>query len=120
LTKLKAISTLPEEPKVATLPFTKQEQSDFLRGLTNLCQRSGNRFVSVTSLAAPPPPKAPPAGAASPPPDPDALPSDVTEIKSTITFEGNYQTLRAFLGGVQRSQRLVSLSDCHVLPAQAG
>src|SRR5437588_2159345 len=88
LVKLKAIANLPKDPRIATLPFTKQEQSDFLRGLTSLCNQTGNRILSVTSLAAPPPPPAPPPGSPPPPPPPaGSLPPDVIEIKSTMIFE---------------------------------
>src|SRR5579872_2907168 len=48
--KLAAISDLPTDPRVATLPMTREEQSDFLRGLSELCSRTGNRLLSANSL----------------------------------------------------------------------
>jgi hypothetical protein len=122
LNKLQAISNLPPDPKIATLPMTKQEQSDFLRGLSRLCTQTGNRLIAISALAPPPPSPPPPPG--SPPPQNTQgvaeLPPGVTEIKSTIRFEGSFKSLRAFLIGVQRSARLVSLADCRVLLGQGG
>src|SRR5436309_1596085 len=46
LGQLKAISTLPAEPTIATMPMTKQEQTAFLRGLSFLCNRTGNKILS--------------------------------------------------------------------------
>jgi hypothetical protein len=119
--KLKAISDLPPDPRIATLPMTKQEQSDFLRGLSGLCIRTGNRIMSVSSLAAlPPPPPPPPGSPASAPPPAGALPPDVVEIKSTISFEGNFTSLRAFLYGLHRSRRLISMGECRIGLGQGG
>lgn len=120
LQKLEAISTLPADPRIASLPATKQEQSDFLRGLSELCRRTGNRMSSVTSLAAPPAAPPPPPGAPAPAPVAGALPPDVVEIKSTVIFEGSFLTTRSFLRGLQRSQRLISMSDCRLNPGQGG
>jgi hypothetical protein len=125
LTQLQAISTLPPSPKIASLPMTKKEQSDFLRGLSTLCTRSGNRILTVTSLAAPPPPPPPPPGtpAPAPPtlkPGEVPLPPDVVAINSTIVFEGSFQSIRAFLGGLQRAQRMISLTDCRIGPGTGG
>src|SRR6266567_4562259 len=64
LAQLKAISDLPPDPTVATLPLSKQEQTDFLRNLSALCNHTGNKMISVGSLAAPPP--SPPPAAGSP------------------------------------------------------
>jgi hypothetical protein len=121
LVKLKAISDLPKDPRIASLPATKQEQTDFLRGLAMLCARTGNKLLNVNALSAPPPAPPPPAG--SPPPAAPAagsLPSDVMEIKSTVIFEGNFQSLRALLGTIQESSRLVSLSECRIGPGAGG
>ena len=121
LGKLKAISDLPKDPRIASLPATKQEQTDFLRGLSMVCSRTGNRLLNVNALSAPPPAPPPPAG--SPPPPPPAeggLPADVQEIRSTVIFEGNFRSLRAFLATLQRSSRLVSLSDCRIGPGPGG
>lgn len=122
LNKLQAISNLPPEPKIATLPLTKQEQSDFLRGLSRLCTRTGNRLIAISALAPPPPAPPPPPGS---PPAQNAqaageLPPGVIEIKSTIRFEGSFRSLRAFLAGIHRSARLVSLAECRVLLGQGG
>ncbi len=120
LVKLKAISDLPRDPRVASLPATKQEQTDFLRGLSALCSRTGNRLLTVNALSAPPAAPAAAVGSPVPPPVEGALPPDVLEIKSTIIFEGNFRSLRAFLATVQQSYRLVSLSDCRIGPGQDG
>ena len=120
LDKLEAIRGLPADPRVATLPMTKEEQSNFLRGLSHVCTQAGNRIVSVTALAAAPPMPAPPPGTAAPAVGAAMLPADVTEIKSTITFEGTFLSLRDFLAGLQRSRRLISLADCRIGAAQAG
>lgn len=123
LDKLEAIRGLPADPRVATLPMTKEEQSNFLRGLAHVCTQAGNKIVSVTALAAAPAPPPPPPGsspAAPPPGAPALLPADVTEIKSTIVFEGTFLSLRDFLAGLQRSRRLISLADCRIGAAQAG
>jgi hypothetical protein len=121
LGKLKAISDLPKDPRVASLPATKQEQSDFLRGLALLCSRTGNRLLNVNALSAPPPAPPPPPGSPPPPPSPDGvLPPDVLEIKSTVIFEGDFQSLRRLLATVQQSNRLVSLSDCRIGPGPGG
>jgi hypothetical protein len=115
LGKLRAISDLPKDPRVASLPATKQEQTDFLRGLSVLCARTGNRLLNVNALSAPPPAPPPPAGAPAPvAPPAGSLPPDVLEIKSTVIFEGSFQSLRALLASLQQSNRLVSLSDCRV------
>lgn len=120
LEKLAAISDLPKDPRVATLPMTKEEQSNFLRGLSQLCTQSGNKIISVAALAAAPPAPAPPPGTTAPAPAAGALPPEVVEIKSTIMFEGNFVSLREFLGGLQQSRRLISLADCRIGPAQTG
>lgn len=116
LVKLKAISDLPKDPRIASLPATKQEQTDFLRGLAMLCAQTGNKLLNVNALSAPPPPPPPPAGSPPPAAAPGAgsLPPDVQEIKSTVIFEGSFQSLRALLGVIQDSNRLVSLSECRV------
>src|SRR5947209_7776251 len=62
LPKLQAISGLPKDPRIASLPATKQEQSDFLRGISTLCSRTGNTLLNVNALSAPPPAAAPPPG----------------------------------------------------------
>ena len=121
LVKLKAISDLPKDPRVASLPATKQEQTDFLRGLATLCSHTGNRLLNVNALSAPPPAPPPPPGAPPPPPSADGvLPPDVLEIKSTVIFEGDFQSLRRLLATVQQSNRLVSLSDCRIGPGPGG
>lgn len=121
--KIRAISNLPLDPKVASMPSTKQEQTDFLRGLTNLCYRTGNSIINVSSLSAPVqvPAAAVNTPAAAPDPAlPGALPPDVIEIKSSILFEGSFTTVRGFLAGLQNSRRLISLSDCRVGPGTDG
>lgn len=121
LVKLKAISELPKDPRVASLAATKQEQTDFLRGLSTLCLHTGNRLLTVNALSAPPPTPAPQAG--NPPPAGSAsgtLPADVLEIKSTVIFEGSFRSLRLLLGSLQQSNRLVSLTDCRVGPGPGG
>lgn len=120
LNKLEAIRSLPKDPRIATLPMTKQEQSDFLRGLSTVCNRTGNRLLNVASLAAMIPPPPPPGAPPPPAPPPGSLPADVIEVKSTIVFEGNFASLRAFLAGLQRSTRLISLTDCRIGPGQGG
>jgi hypothetical protein len=121
LSKLKAISDLPKDPRIASLPATKQEQTDFLRGLSIACSRTGNRLLNVNALSAPPPAPPPPAGSPAPPPPAEGgLPADVQEIRSTVIFEGNFRSLRAFLATLQGSSRLVSLSDCRIGPGQGG
>jgi hypothetical protein len=123
LDKLEAIRGLPADPRVATLPMTKEEQSNFLRGLARVCTQAGNKIMSVTALAAAPTPPPPPPGSSPAAPAPGApalLPGDVTEIKSTIVFEGTFLSLRDFLAGLQRSRRLISLADCRIGAAQAG
>lgn len=115
--KLRAIANLPKDPRVATLPMTKQEQSDFLRDLSGMCGRNGNKLLTIGSLAptipAPPPPGAPP-------PPPGALPADVLEVKSTMTFEGDFTSLRKFLATLQDFPRLISLTDCRIGPGHDG
>jgi hypothetical protein len=119
--QLSEIKALPPDPQIATLPMTKEEQSDFLRAISQLCKRSGNRLVSVSSLAAPPPAPPPPSGSGpAAKPDPLALPPEVTEVRTTIHFEGHFNNLRAFLAGLQRWPRLISLRDCRVGVGQGG
>lgn len=122
LERLKAIEGLPPDPLIATMPMSRQEQSDFLRGLTVLCSRTGNQIRQVTSLAPPPPkPGAQPARSKSEKgKKEDDLPKDVLEIKSTITFEGTYPSLRAFLSGLQQSRRLIAPRDCRISLAPIG
>jgi hypothetical protein len=129
ITQLNSIKDLPPSPKIATLPMNEQEQSDFLRGINTLCSRTNNRMLSITSLAAPKqnnmPPPPPPAGGGNaqkkaPAKDPTVLPPDVIEIKTTLIFEGSFQSLRSFLFGLQRSQRLISLSDCRIGIGEGG
>ncbi len=121
LRQLKEISDLPPNPMIASLPMTKQEQSDFLRGLSTLCSRTGNRIMSIQSLAAVPPP---PTAAQQPNPQTqnsgqpvaagNELPAGIVGIKSSIAFEGDFNGLRAFLGGLERSRRLISMSECRI------
>ncbi len=127
ITQLNAIKDLPPSPKIATLPMNEQEQSDFLRGINALCSRTNNRMISISSLAAPklnnpPPPPAEGSSGQKPaaPKDPTALPPDVIEIKTTLIFEGSFHSLRSFLFGLQRSQRLISLSDCRIGLGEGG
>jgi hypothetical protein len=125
LKQLKAIADLPPDPMIATLPMTKQEQSDFLRGLSSLCSRTGNRIMSIQSLAAiPQAPSVNPQAAGQsqgqgtnngqPGAPGTEIPADVIAIKSTIMFEGDFNGLRAFLGGLERSRRLISMSECRI------
>lgn len=120
LEKLAAISDLPKDPRIATMPMTKEEQTLFLRGLSQLCTQTGNKIISVAALAAPPPPPPPPPGQPAPPPAPGAMPPDVVEIRSTIVFEGNFLSLRDFLSGLQRARRMISLADCRIGPGLNG
>lgn len=120
--KLAAIRNLPKDPEIATLPMTKQEQSDFLRGLTTLCTRSGNRIVSILSLSAPPasPDAAKDGDAKKKDAQPSDLPSDVMGISSTVTFEGTFKSLRSFLALLQGAQRLVSMDSCRIVQGRGG
>jgi len=121
LKQLEDIRNLPPDPKVASLPMTRQEQSDFLRGLSALCAKTGNRIMSVTALAAPPPPDSKAQAAPSDPQKKDSnLPPGILEIKSSITFEGTFRELRSFLAGVKQSKRLVALSDIRLDMAHTG
>src|SRR5437870_2172010 len=52
LAQLKAISDLPPDPTIASLPISKPEQTAFLRNLSQLCTQSGNKMISVGALAA--------------------------------------------------------------------
>jgi hypothetical protein len=123
LAKLAAIEGLPKDPKIATLPYTRQEQSDFLRGLNTLCNQTGNRMISVASLA-PAPEPAKKAGADDSDKKAkkkkkkgvDELPEGVVAITSAVVFEGEFRGLRAFLSGLQNSQRLISLDSCRIEP----
>ncbi len=114
LAQLKAISDLPPDPDIASLPATKEEQTNFLRGLSQLCTQTGNKILSVTSLAAPPGPAGPPA------PGDVGLPPDVQAIKSTVVFEGNFQSMRRFLAGLSGSRRLISMVECRIGPGLGG
>src|SRR5437763_6480000 len=97
LAQLKAISDLPPDPTIASLPASKQEQSDFLRGLTQLCAQTGNKMVHINSLAAGPIAPPPAAGSSAAPAPATTLPVDVLPIKSTVGFEGSFQSLQKFL-----------------------
>lgn len=122
LSQLKAISDLPPDPTIATLSLSKQEQTDFLRSLAQLCTSSGNKMISVGSLAAQPPAPAP-AGGSNAVPAAQAnggLPADVTAIKSSMVFEGNFNSLKAFLSELRAQRRLVSLNECRVTPGDGG
>jgi hypothetical protein len=114
------IKAMPLYPRIATMPLTKQEQSDFLRGLTSLCARTGNRLLNISSLSAPMQTASAPSGGTPPPADPDALPPDATEIKTTIVFEGTFDAMRSFMAGIKRSVRLVSLSHAAVTTSNQG
>jgi len=120
LEQLSAISALPPDPTIASLPLTKQEQTDFLRGLSQLCALTKNKLVQINSLAAAPPPPAPAAGSNAPPPPKTGLPPDVLAIKSTVVFEGSFQSLQAFLGGLHGSRRLIALADCRIGAGEGG
>jgi hypothetical protein len=124
--QIKEISSLPPDPKIASMPMTKEEQSNFLRGLSSLCYKTGNRIISVSSLAAPLPTPAvqgqnstTASGANGTTPVSD-IPKDVTEIKSTIIFEGTFSTIRSFLYGLENSRRLISMSNCSLAPGGGG
>ncbi len=118
LKKVEEIKGLPPNPTIATLPLTGQEQSDFLRGLTTLCLRTGNRILTVASLAPPPPSSVvtaqPAASSGTAQPQQPVLPDGVLEINSTITFEGTYTSLRSFLAGLKQSRRLIALNECKI------
>lgn len=122
LAQLKAISDLPPDPTVATLPLSKPEQTDFLRNLAQLCNHTGNKMISVGSLAAQPagPPPAAGSTAAQVAQANGGLPLDVTAIKSSMVFEGNFNSLKAFLGELRAQRRLVSLNECRVTPGEGG
>jgi hypothetical protein len=120
LIQLDEISKLPPDPTIATLPMSKEEQAEFLRGLATLCNRTGNRLLSIASLAPPPPAPPPPPGSPQAPKQTDVLPQDVLAIKSPITFEGTFASLRAFLKGLEASRRLISLTDLRVTPGGKG
>ena len=112
IAQIESIRNLPPDPMIASLPETKQEQTTFLRGVTALCARTGNHITSVQSLAPSEPPKDAPNAKKTP--SPDDLPADVTAIKSTITFVGDFRSLQKFLGGLTHTRRLISLTDCRV------
>ena len=122
--QIKAIDNLPPNPKIASLPLSKQEQSDFLRGLSMMCSQTGNRLISLSCIAPPLPP--PPTAqkntgaTATNTQKKSLLPPDVTEIKSVIVFEGSFNSIRAFLTDLDNSRRLISLSDCRLIPGDSG
>jgi hypothetical protein len=120
--QIEALNKMPMYPRVASLQMSRQEQSAFLRGLAKLCTDTGNRIVSMTSLAPPAAPPPAPAGSPKPPTKPDAetLPPNIVEIKSTIVFEGTFDSMRSFLSGIKRSIRLVALSGCRITPGFEG
>jgi hypothetical protein len=122
LAELKAISDLPPDPTIATLPQSKPEQTDFLRNLSQLCNHTGNKMISVGSLAAQPPAPAQQAGSANTNKAPlnGGLPVDVTAIKSTMVFEGTFPSLKAILSELKGQRRLVSLNECRVSPGEGG
>jgi len=120
LQQLEAIRSLPPDPVVATLPMTEEEQSDFLRGLSTLCSRSGNHILSVASLGAAPPPPPPPPGSPPPVNSEGALPPGVVGIKSTIMFQGSFKSLRTFLNGLKASRRLISMAECRIGAGEGG
>ncbi len=119
LAQLKAISDLPPDPTIATMPMSKPEQTAFLRNLSQICNRTGNKMIAVGALAALP--QAPlPQGTAPPPNANGGLPMDVTAIKSSLVFEGNFASLRSFLSELKTQRRLVSLNECRVSPGDGG
>lgn len=122
--QIKAIDNLPPNPKIASLPMSKQEQSDFLRGLAAMCSQTGNRLTSLSCIAPPLPQPTTTQQNNAPnnakPVKKSLLPSDVTEIKSVIVFEGSFNSIRAFLTDLDNSRRLISLSDCRLMPGDSG
>ena len=76
--------------------------------------------VDLVKPAPPPPPPPPPGTAAPVVPGEPGLPPDVQAIKSTIVFEGSFQSLRRFLAGLHNSRRLVSLVECRIGPGVGG
>ena len=121
--QLEVIRHLPPKPTVATLPMTNPEQSNFLRALAKLCYQTGNKIVAIDSLASEVKAQGPtPIGTAQPqnPLQTSGLPAEITAIKSTIKFEGNFISLREFLKTLQKSRRLISLSECRIGAAEGG
>ena len=121
--QLEVIRALPPKPTVATLAMTNTEQSNFLRALSQLCYKTGNKILSLDSLAPQQISQGPvPVGTSAPkgPKSEGGLPPEITPIKSTIKFEGNFQSLREFLKVVQGSRRLISLTECRVGSAEGG
>src|SRR5688572_30813704 len=121
--QLEVIRALPPKPTVATMPMTNPEQSNFLRALAQLCFKTGNRILAVDSLAPQQFTQGPtPIGAAAAknPQSAGGMPAEITPIKSTIKFEGDFQSLREFLQSLQRSRRLISLTECRIGSAEGG
>lgn len=129
LQKREAIKGLPPDPKIATLPMNREEQSNFLRGLAEVCTRTQNTIMSVASLA---PPtldqylsslKSSKSGTKDKKKKdeaPGALPPGVLEVKSIITFEGTYTSLRAFLAALKNTRRMIALTDCRITIGKDG
>jgi hypothetical protein len=121
VTQLEVIRALPPKPTVATLPMTNPEQSNFLRALTQLCYKTGNKILALDSLAPRQAPKGPtPIGTAAPKKVDTGFPPEITPIKSTIRFEGDFQSLRQFLKALEKSRRLISLTECKIGSADGG
>lgn len=121
--QLEVIRSLPPKPTVATLPMTNPEQSNFLRALAQLCSTTGNRIVAVDSLAPRTIGMGPvPIGTAAPKAqqNPYGLAPEITPIKSTIKFEGDFEGLRHFLKALQKSRRLISLTECKIGSGEGG
>ena len=128
LEKREAIKGLPPDPKIATLPMNREEQSNFLRGLAEVCTHTQNTIMTVASLA---PPtldqyvaslKSSKSGSKNKKKDEavGALPPGVLEVKSVITFEGTYTSLRAFLAALKESRRMIALTDCKITIGKDG
>ncbi len=121
--QLEVIRALPPKPTVATMPLTNPEQSNFLRALSQLCFKTGNRILGIDSLATKDMTMGPTPIGSSAPKNAQiagAMPPEITPIKSTIKFEGDFQSLREFLQSLQRSRRLISLTECRIGSAEGG
>src|SRR5687767_11295567 len=82
--QLEVIRALPPKPTVATLAMTNTEQSNFLRALSELCFKTGNRILGIDQLGSQAATQGPvPMGSRAPKNKDNAaaLPAEITPIK---------------------------------------
>ncbi len=109
---LKDYQLAPPSKQVPTAERGPHEQSMFLDSLRLMAINSHVQITRIANTEAPPPaPPPPPSTDPNTPTPPAKFPPGVGPVTSAIEVTGNQFNVRRFMYGVQRSPRLMNLSD---------